>query len=223
MPRLTYVVPLRCIAAQQPLRGSPGLRWTLSRPPRRRGAPRALMTFVLIAQYWPGSPELPLPVVHATLFDARTCCASRTGDVRFGVSGRVDAEALSCKLGSDRTRPDRKICCKMSVLVQKRQSLWFSPYNFVFCCIFCCAWQVRKLWADHVEGRSDESRDTGVAGEAAIVGVVGPSSLSLLAPGQGARRALRAFVDAVDLSDAKQAVVLQNLVRWWADTVNTGR
>lgn len=90
--------------------------------------------------------------------------------------------------------------------------------------------QVRKLWCDYGEAKSAvaspfsssttsaESREgddfeadataSTVSSSSALPG----SSAIDLAAGQGPARALRAFVDAVDLTDARQAAVLQNLV-----------
>ncbi|CAM9940539.1 unnamed protein product, partial [Sphacelaria rigidula] len=55
-----------------------------------------------------------------------------------------------------------------------------------------------------------ESREAGGAASSDTAGSSG-INLDLVAAGQGPGRALRAFVDAVDLGDAKQAGVLQNL------------
>lgn len=102
--------------------------------------------------------------------------------------------------------------------------------------------QVRKLWCDYSEainsnsnrGTATETAGNGVGDEVPIpeitdasiststinssdstsISATHTSSASgLTVGGQGPARALRAFVDAVDLSDAKQAAVLQNLVR----------
>lgn len=86
--------------------------------------------------------------------------------------------------------------------------------------------QVRKLWCDYSEAKggiespfsssttSAESRegDDYDAGASAFPPSLSSSSAGSIAAGQGPARALRAFVDAVDLTDARQAAVLQNLV-----------
>lgn len=85
---------------------------------------------------------------------------------------------------------------------------------------------MRKLWGDYSEARgstnihtinSSSSNSWSADGDGAeAVSDEGATSLSSVvgvAFGQGPARALRAFVDAVDLSDGKQAAMLQNLVR----------
>lgn len=86
--------------------------------------------------------------------------------------------------------------------------------------------QVRKLWFDYNEAKaaidSPFGSSTTSAGSHEGDGFDAdttasppnpiPSSSSIAA-GQGPVRALRAFVDAVDLADARQTAVLQNLVR----------
>lgn len=86
--------------------------------------------------------------------------------------------------------------------------------------------QVRKLWCDYSEAKgtidspqgcssttsaeSREGEDHDAADATAISSDV--YSSGTIAAGQGPARALRAFVDAVDLADARQAAVLQTLV-----------
>lgn len=103
--------------------------------------------------------------------------------------------------------------------------------------------QVRKLWCDYSEAKgaiaspfsssttSAESRE-GDDFDADVTPI--PSSVPIhssgslhVAAGQGPARALRAFVDAVDLTDARQAAVLQNLVSvledWFVELNRLGR
>lgn len=77
--------------------------------------------------------------------------------------------------------------------------------------------QVRKLWGEYSEAWGAESREAGGAASSDTAGSSG-INLDLVAAGQGPGRALRAFVDAVDLGDAKQAGVLQNLVSFVRST-----
>lgn len=79
-------------------------------------------------------------------------------------------------------------------------------------------WQVRKLWVEYSEAGGGESRDPGTVAGTDGTGSNSLISLDLLAAGQGPGRALRAFVDAVDLGDARQASVLQSLVSFLRHT-----
>lgn len=84
--------------------------------------------------------------------------------------------------------------------------------------------QVRKLWCDYSEAKgaidsshcssttSAESREGEDYDADATVISSSVHRSSAIVAGQGPARALRAFVDAVDLADARQAAVLQNLV-----------
>lgn len=85
--------------------------------------------------------------------------------------------------------------------------------------------QVRKLWGDYSEARGaiansrshedfdhEPSTEHGEAHDGSTVTNSGAHIVSSTAAGRGSGRALRAFVEAVDLGDAKQAAVLQNLV-----------
>lgn len=84
---------------------------------------------------------------------------------------------------------------------------------------------MRKLWSDYSEARGSTNSGIIINGsnswsahgsEAPVEEGAGAPSLPYVPSvvgGQGPARALRAFVDAVDLADGKQAAMLQNLVR----------
>lgn len=86
---------------------------------------------------------------------------------------------------------------------------------------------MRKLWTDYSEARGSTINNGGIIingsnswsahGSESLVeeGSGAPSlpHVPSVVGGQGPARALRAFVDAVDLADGKQAAMLQNLVR----------
>lgn len=112
--------------------------------------------------------------------------------------------------------------------------LWSTPPPpcFAICVLYFTynlPFQVRKLWGDYSEAKvaidsphcssttsaeSREGEEYDAADAVAIASAVHSSS-SGIAAGQGPARALLAFVDAVDLADARQAAVLQNLVSTW--------
>lgn len=86
--------------------------------------------------------------------------------------------------------------------------------------------QVRKLWLDYSEAKGDVASPFGSSttsaesregdeydADARPISSSGVPTSSSVQAGQGPARALRAFVEAVDLADARQAAVLQNLVR----------
>ncbi|CAN0137047.1 unnamed protein product, partial [Ectocarpus sp. 12 AP-2014] len=89
--------------------------------------------------------------------------------------------------------------------------------------IYQSSQKVRKLWCDYTEAKSGiespysgsttsaESREGDDYDAGASAFPPSLSSAGSIAAGQGPARALRAFVDAVDLTDARQAAVLQNL------------
>lgn len=96
--------------------------------------------------------------------------------------------------------------CSLPVEFQP-PGLFFFPFanaSIFISHFFGACPQVRKLWCDYSESFGGENRDARTS--------VTPISSVAAAQGAGAR-ALRAFLDAVDLNDAKQAAVLQNLVR----------